>query len=242
MKSNKRIIQAAVLNYVTEIEKIRMRSKYLLENKFIIKKGAKKLFENYKDIILAEELILENIKDKIKGFFSKKDSHRFTPEEIDAVKTLRQKIETGFKKVKELSKISIEDPTKLGMNLEKMIEIVEEVKRAADYFEKVFQEADRYTQEELEKVIPELMKAKMSLFGLVAFIVTEIKQEATNTLRKLLSYVPSEQLAYALNLARRSYTPEVPLHSAGEMVKDFFSLSGGGGRGGRTPVAIGGGY
>ena len=226
MKSRK-FIQAAVLNYVTEMEKINLRTNYLLENQFKVETPSKKLFENLEDSVLAEELAFEGIMDRIKNFFSGKSLSTLTPEEDGVIKNLRQKVEMGSKQVADLSKVSIEDPTKFGMNLEQMVKVAEEIKRAADEFESVMENADETTQEELQKVVPELMKAKMSLFGLVAFKLTEIRKEVTDALQSLVSFIPSGQLSHALDLARKGYRPELPMKGAGEMASGFLDFSGG---------------
>lgn len=235
--NKQKFIQAAVLNYVTEAEKIKLRVNYLLENTFNKKEivGVRSLFENAEDVNLYSTIVVEGILDKIKNFFSNQ-TPTLTPDEKSSIEHLRQKVEDGLKQIGAISKVSIEDPTKFGMALEKMVEIAKEAQEASDRFTAEFEKADVDTQNDLQSVYPQLMQAKTSLLGMVAFKLSEIRKEVTSALESLVSFVPSGLLSHALSAAKSKYTPELPLKSGLDTAGEFMDFSGGTTR---TPGGVG---
>ena len=220
---NKQIMRAAVLTYANEVAKNFAQINAALKsvNEF---KTYGNLLENASDAEVFKEILgLDKL------FGKKKPQTILANDEQAVVKVLKDKIASGIKQLPALSKMSIQDPINLGVALDKMVDVVKDVKDASDVFERLVDQADPQAREELEAEVPEIMKAKMGLFGMVAFKLTELRKEAQAALQKLVSIVPSGQLSHALKLAQGGYTPSLPLKSVQSQIAGLADMGSPGG-------------
>lgn len=200
---DKEIVKSAVLYYMNETAKNLCLVDFLLE-KVDMFKTYTNLLENHSDVELFKEIF---------GFGKKKPMSLLTKSEDMVIQNLKNKIDAGMKELPKLSKVTVADPTSLGMSLEQMVNVVKDVKEASDAFTRMYGETDQDAQEEMQEKAYELMKAKAQLIGLVAFKLTELRKEAQDALAKLAGIVPASQLKSAIDMAKKNYVPSLPMRS-----------------------------
>lgn len=201
---DKQILRAAVLHFANETAKNLSLINYLLENVTILKPYTN-LFENASDAEVFQEIF---------GFGKSKPLSVLTPDEKAVLKVFKDKLDIGMKQLPALTKVTVDDPTRLGLSLEKMVELVKDVYEVAKHAEEMYGSMDQSAQEELGPKMAELMKAKMAFLGMVAFKLTELRKEATAAVQKLTSIVPAGELKFATNSASSGYKPSLPMRSA----------------------------
>jgi hypothetical protein len=141
------------------------------------------------------------------------------PDEKQVIDLLRKKLSTAHSNIENLSKISIKDPTETGLALNRMVDIIKNIKELSDDFESIRIENSKNPDvtKELESFVSEIYPAKMKVFGMIAFKLNELKKDSEKAYAALEKIIPKEQLNYALSSAEKEYTPSLPMRSLSDL-------------------------